>query len=65
MKRISVYVSERQHEGFHALGERLGQKASELMRQALNDFLERHGMGVTASSRTKPARRRASTRRRA
>jgi hypothetical protein len=64
MKRISIYVSEPQHAGFHALGQRRGLKASELMRQALDEYLERHGV-VNASGKTKAARQRAQTRRRA
>ena len=64
MKLISVYVSEPQHAGFHALAERRGLKASELMRQALDEYLVRHGVETT-HPKNKAARKRAVTRRRA
>ncbi len=64
MKLISVYVSEPQHAGFHALAEQRGLSASELMRQALDEYLVRNGVETTHSTK-KAARKRAVTRRRA
>lgn len=64
MKLISVYVSEPQHAGFRELAERRGLKAAELMRQALDEYLVRHGV-ETMHPKKKAARKRVATRRRA
>jgi hypothetical protein len=60
MKRISVFVSERQYEQFLAISKDLGQPYAELIREALNSYLQKHG----ASSK-RAARKRVGARRRA
>ena len=64
MKRISLFVSDRQYEEFKALAESWDQATAELIRQALNEFLERHAAGRGVSQK-KSARKRATTRKRA
>lgn len=61
MKRISLFVSERQYEQFLTLSEQMGQPYAELIREALNNYLQQHAGRVTPS---KAGRKRATTRKR-
>jgi len=62
MKRISLFVSERQYEEFLALSKAMGQPYAELIREALNSYLSQHRSTVPIK---KPARKRVATRRQA
>jgi metal-responsive CopG/Arc/MetJ family transcriptional regulator len=42
MKRISLFVSERQYKEFLALSTAMGQPYAELIREALNNYLREH-----------------------
>ena len=59
MKRISVLISERQYEQFKGLGSAEERPYSELIREALSQYLRRRGAWVA-----KPGRLRAFTRKR-
>ena len=59
MKRISVFISERQYEQFRELGRAEERPYSELIREALSQYLRRRGAWVA-----KPGRLRAGTRKR-
>lgn len=63
MKRISLFVSERQYEQFLSISKEMGQPYAELIREALNNYLQQHGDAATSTKRT--ARKRVSARRRA
>lgn len=74
MKRISLFVSERQYEEFLAVSAALGQPYAELIREALNAYLQQHagdvasGMGVArkrVASKERAARKRVRARKRA
>ena len=41
MHRTQIYLTEDQHEELKSLAEKLGQKQSELIRQALDNYLEK------------------------
>jgi predicted DNA-binding protein len=41
MKRVSLFLSERQVAAFQALAKELGRPSAELIREALDDFLRR------------------------
>jgi len=56
MKRISVFISERQYEQFKGLGRAEERPYSELIREALSQYLRRRGAWVV-----KPGRLRAVT----
>ncbi len=62
MKRISLFVSERQYEQFLALSNAMGQPYAELIREALNGYLSQHRLTVPIK---KVARKRVTTRTRA
>ena len=61
MKRISVFIAERQYERFQELSRTYGQPYAELIREALNDYLQRREAPGAAK---KAERKRADTRRR-
>lgn len=63
MKRISLFVSDRQYEQFLSLSKAMGQPYAELIREALNSYLQQHSGAVTSPKRA--ARKRVSARRRA
>jgi hypothetical protein len=60
MKRVSVFLSEPQIEGFQALAKELGRPSAELIREALDDFLRRRRPPPTR----KPERKRVTARKR-
>jgi hypothetical protein len=64
MKRISLFISERQYKQFLSLSEAMGQPYAELIREALNSYLRAHA-GTTESATKKAARTRVRARKRA
>jgi len=62
MKRISVFIAERQLARLQALGEEYGQPYAELIREALNAYLRQKD--AEAAVRQKAERKRAATRKR-
>ena len=57
MKRISVFISERQYEQFQKLGKAEGRPYSELIREALSQYLRRHGASAAKTGRKRVAPR--------
>lgn len=57
MKRVTLYISDPQYSGVQELAEQRGRPYSELIREALEQYLRREAQ--------KPAPRRAQTRRKA
>jgi predicted DNA-binding protein len=62
MKRISIFISERQYDRFQEFAQSFGQPAAELMRQALNEFIAK--MDADTSSGVKADRKRVTARKR-
>ena len=62
MKRINIYIAEPQYEQFHALAESQGRPYSELIREALDQYLRRQGAPRQPSKRAD--RKRVATRKR-
>ena len=62
MKRISVFIAERQLAQFRALGKEYGQPYAELIREALNVYLRERD--AETAVRQKAERKRAATRKR-
>ena len=62
MKRINIYIAEPQYEQLNALAERQGRPYSELIREALDQYLRRQGAPRQPSKRTD--RKRVATRKR-
>jgi Arc/MetJ-type ribon-helix-helix transcriptional regulator len=42
MRRTQIYLSEAERQGLQALGQRSGRSQSDLIREAIDSFLERH-----------------------
>lgn len=56
-KRYSFFITEPQAEALKALKERTGSAEGELIRQALNEFLERKGVMKADRPRVSPRKR--------
>ena len=57
MKRISVFIPERQLEQFQKLGSAEDRPYSELIREALSQYLRRHDASVAKAGRKRVAPR--------
>ena len=60
VKRISVFLSQRQVEEFKALAEDLGRPYSELIRDALDQYLQQRGPTTKKAERPRAATRKRS-----
>ena len=61
MRRVNLYIAEPQYQGFQKLAAQRGQSYSELIREALNQYLRKQ---ETLSRPKKAGRKRAAARKR-
>jgi hypothetical protein len=58
VRRINIYIGDLQHEQFQVLAERHGRPYSELIREALNEYLKHQDLQGQATKPYRPRARR-------